>query len=55
MNRKMREQQAQEKRRLELEMIAVFERLADPRYTSAAAGFWLARQAPPDQRAWAQA
>ena len=52
MNRKMQEQQSREKRKVELEMIAMFERLADPRYTAAAAGFWLEHQAPPEQRAW---
>jgi len=54
MNRKMREEQAREKRKLTLELLAMVERLADPRYTAAAAGFWLQRQAPPELRAWAQ-
>lgn len=54
MNRKMREWQAIEKRKLQLEMLALLEKLSDPRYTAAAAGFWLARQAPPEQRAWTQ-
>ena len=52
MNRKMREQQAGEKRKIALEMIALSQKLADPNYTARAAGFWLRRQAPPSQRVY---